>query len=433
MTNTRGPKITPQTDSPTANRPVPEAPGAYRVLSMATIGFTLMFAAWMMFGVLGISIQEEFGLTDVQLALISSVAILNGSLWRLPAGIITDRVGGRIVMTVLLVLSSIFSFLVSRADSYSMLLGLAFAVGLAGNSFSVGTPWVAAWFSERRNGWAMGVFGAGNVGASVTKFIGPVLIAATAGTLYFGGLVEGGWRLVPVIYSIALMGTAILLWFTTPAQDKRPGQGRKLSEMLEPLKEGRVWRFSLYYVAVFGAYVALSSWMPKYYIDMYEVSTSTAALLTALFIFPASLMRPIGGSLSDRLGARQTTVFALIIMLVTSGILALPLKINIVIFTFLLFMLGVGMGIGKASVFKYIPDYFPGNVGSVGGLVGMFGGLGGAFLPPLFASVKGITGLDQATFLVIFALVAFCLAWLVRAISLMKRTSPDPLWQRFGI
>lgn len=425
--------MTETRDTRTSTHPTPEAPGAYRVLTMATLGFTLMFAAWMMFGVLGISIQEEFGLTDVQLSLISSVAILNGSLWRLPAGIITDRIGGRIVMTVLLVLSAIFSFLVSLADSYSMLLGLAFAVGLAGNSFSVGTPWVAAWFSNKRNGFAMGVFGAGNVGASVTKFIGPVLIAATTGSLYFGGVIEGGWRLIPVIYAGALLITAVLLWFLTPSQDKRPGQGRKLSAMLEPLKEGRVWRFSLYYVAVFGAYVALSSWMPKYYIDMYGISTSTAALLTALFIFPASLMRPVGGSLSDRFGARQTTVFALVVMLIASGILALPITINIVVFTLFLFTLGVGMGIGKASVFKYIPDYFPGNVGSVGGLVGMFGGLGGAFLPPLFAGVKDATGLDQATFLVIFVLVAFCLAWLLRAITLMKRTSPDPLWRRFGI
>ena len=432
MTNARD-HHTPLTTDPPAPSPTRETPGAYRVLTMATLGFTLMFAAWMMFGVLGIPIQEEFGLTDVQLSLISSVAILNGSLWRLPAGIIADRLGGRIVMTVLLVASAVFSYMVSLADSYSMLLGLAFAVGLAGNSFSVGNTWVAAWFSKRRNGLAMGVFGAGNVGASVTKFIGPVIIAATTGSLYFGGLVEGGWRLVPVIYAVALMVTAVLLWFITPAQDKKPGQGRKLSEMLAPLKQGRVWRFSLYYVAVFGAYVALSSWMPKYYIDMYGVSTSTAALLTALFIFPASLMRPVGGTLSDRFGARRATIFALLIMLTASGILALPLTINIVLFTILLFTLGVGMGIGKASVFKYIPDYFPGNVGSVGGLVGMFGGLGGAFLPPLFAGVKTATGLDQATFLVIFVLVAFCLAWLLRAISLMKRTSADPLWRRFGI
>src|SRR5699024_3293175 len=146
-----------------------------------------------------------------------------------------------------------------------------------------------------------------------------------------------------VIYAVALLVTAVLLWFITPAQDKKPGQGRKLSEMLAPLKQGRVWRFSLYYVAVFGAYVALSSWMPKYYIDMYGVSTSTAALLTALFIFPASLMRPVGGFLSDRFGARQATIFALLIMLTASGILALPFTINIVLFTILLFTLGVGM------------------------------------------------------------------------------------------
>src|SRR5699024_5271958 len=251
---------TPLTTDPPAPSPTRETPGAYRVLTMATLGFTLMFAAWMMFGVLGIPIQEEFGLTDVQLSLISSVAILNGSLWRPPAGIIADRLGGRIVMTVLLVASAVFSYMVSLADSYSMLLVLAFAVGLAGNSFSVGNTWVAAWFSQRRNGLAMGVFGAGIVGAWVTNFIGPVIIAVTAGFLYFGVLVEGGWRLVPVIYAVALLVTVVLLWFNTPAQDKKPRQGWKLSEMLAPLTQGRVWRFSLSYVAVFRAYVALSSW-----------------------------------------------------------------------------------------------------------------------------------------------------------------------------
>lgn len=410
-----------------------EAPGAYRVLALASIAFTLMFAAWMMFGVLGISIQEEFALTDVQLALISSVAIFNGSLWRLPLGILADRIGGRIVMTVLLVLSALFSFLVAGAASYSMLLVLAFAVGLAGNSFSVGTTWVAAWFSTQRNGLAMGIFGAGNVGASVTKFIGPVLIGATAGSVYLGGLVPGGWRLVPIIYGVALLVTAVALWFICPSPDRRPGQGRALSEMLLPLRTGRVWRFSLYYVAVFGAYVALSSWMPKYYVDTFDVPLGQAALLTATFIFPASLMRPVGGAMSDRIGARRTTFVSFYALVACSGILALPVITNVWVFTVVLFLLGCSMGIGKASVFKYIPDYYPKDVGSVGGLVGMFGGLGGALLPYLFATTKQAMGIPQSTFIVLFALCLFCTLWLHRAVHHQTHHSTDPLWRRLGI
>lgn len=411
----------------------PEAPGAYRVMWMATIAFTLMFAAWLMFGVLGIPIQKEFGLTDVQLSLISSVAIFNGSLWRLPAGILADRIGGKIMITGLLVLSAIFSYLVSLASNYGMLLALAFAVGLAGNSFSVGTTWVSSWFTKNRNGFAMGVFGAGNVGASVTKFIGPAIIAGTAGSVYLGGLVTGGWRLVPVLYSVMLLITAITLWFVCPTPDRKPASGRRLVDQLGPLKEARAWRFSLYYVAVFGAYVALSAWMPKYYVDTFGVSTGTAALLTATFIFPASLLRPVGGMMSDRLGARKVTFLALYIMAVCSALLSLPMIANVWLFTVILFVLGCAMGFGKASVFKYVPDYFPGDVGAAGGLIGMFGGLGGALLPPLFASTKAATGLPQSTFVVLLALVVFCIAWLHRAVWNMNRDSGDPLWQKFGI
>lgn len=186
-----------QTDQPpTESQKMPK--GAISVITMSTIAFTLMFAAWMMFGVLGIPIRDEFGLTDVQLAWISAAAILNGSLWRLPAGILADRFGGRIIMLVLLVVTAIFSYLVSLANGYGMILVLAFLVGFAGNSFSAGVAWNSAWVPKARQGLALGIFGAGNVGASVTKFIGPVLIGATAGATYFG-FIEGGWRLIPVI------------------------------------------------------------------------------------------------------------------------------------------------------------------------------------------------------------------------------------------
>ncbi|NLC98556.1 MAG: MFS transporter, partial [Actinomycetales bacterium] len=178
--------VTSTTDQVLPEETTKLPPGAKSVITMSTLAFTLMFAAWMMFGILGIPIREELGLTDVQFAWISAAAILNGSLWRLPSGILADRFGGRIVMLVLLLVTAVFSYLVSLADSYSIILILAFLVGFAGNSFSAGVAWNAAWVPKDRQGLALGIFGAGNVGASVTKFIGPVLITATAGATYFG-------------------------------------------------------------------------------------------------------------------------------------------------------------------------------------------------------------------------------------------------------
>ena len=199
-----------------------EAPGSGSVLTLSTIGFTLMFAVWLMFGILGVPIQKEFGLTNPQLFWISSLAVLNGSMWRLPAGMLADRIGGKKVMLFLLLAGAVSSIAVSFAQNYAMLLVLAFLVGFVGNSFSVGVAWNSAWFTQHRKGFALGVFGAGNVGASVTKFIGPAIIAATAGSTYVLGI-KGGWRLIPVIYAVLLLLTALAMLFLTPRVDRVPG------------------------------------------------------------------------------------------------------------------------------------------------------------------------------------------------------------------
>lgn len=418
-------------------------PGANRVLWISTIGFTVMFAAWMMFGILGVKIKEELGLTDVQLSWILAAAILNGSLWRLPAGMITDRIGGRKVMTYLLVSSAVPAYLVAEAHSYEMLLVLAFLVGFAGNSFSAGTAWNSAWQPREHQGFALGLFGAGNVGASVTKLIGPGIIAATAGSTYLG-LIQGGWRFIPVLYAVLLLVMAAVTWFGTPTPDRMPGRGQPLAVQLAPLRTLRVWRFSLYYVAVFGAYVALASVLPAYYVANYGVSLATAGLLTALYIFPASLLRPLGGWMADRWGARRVMYLAFGAMLLSCGILMMPnghiviahadgstseylrYVLGIVPFTILLVVLGSAMGIGKAGVFKHIPEYFPGRVGSVGGLVGMFGGLGGFILPPLFAYTKEWSGFPTSTFFVMFLLTLVCAVWMhLVVLRLLREHAPE--------
>lgn len=418
-------------------------PGRNRVLWLSTIAFTLMFAVWLMFGILGKPIQEEFGLTEVQLSWVVAAAALNGSLWRLPAGMVTDRIGGRKVMTFLLLATAIPAYLVSRVESYGMLLVLAFLVGFAGNAFSSGIAWNSAWQPREHQGFALGLFGAGNVGASVTKFIGPPLIAGTAGATYFG-FIGGGWRLVPVVYAVLLVVMAALLWFGTPSHDRAPGTGQTLREQVRPLGSMRVWRFSLYYVAVFGAYVALAAWLPTYYMDNFDVSLQTAALLTATYIFPASLLRPYGGHLSDRFGARRVMYWTFGAMLVVTGILMMPnghivivhpdgsqsehlaYSIGLVPFALLVFALGCAMGVGKAAVFKHIPEYFPDNVGAVGGLVGMLGGLGGFFLPPLFAYTKAWFGFPSSTFFVLFVLTLTCAVWMHWTVVHMLHTqSPE--------
>jgi NNP family nitrate/nitrite transporter-like MFS transporter len=416
--------------------------GSTRVLVISTVAFTLMFAVWLMFGVLGVPIREEFGLTDQQLAWIISAAVLNGSIWRLPAGIAADRLGGRNVFVAMLLFTAIPAFLLGWfSNSYTLILFYAFLVGFAGNSFSAGIAWVSAWYPQRYQGTALGIFGAGNVGASATKFLGPAMIAIVP-TALLGGLIPGGWRFVPFMYGILLIIMAVITWMLSP-KDKKPGEGRSIGTMLLPLKQLRVWRFSLYYVVTFGAYVALAAWLPKYYVDVYGLELQNAALLTALFIFPASLLRPVGGYFSDKIGARKVMYLSFTIMLVSSGILmmpyghivlegadnvtreVLPWSVGVWLFTFLVFLIGCAMGIGKAAVYKHIPEYFPADVGAVGGLVGSIGALGAVVLVPMFAFMTTVTGMEQATFLVLFLVVLAAFLWMhITIVMMLHKASP---------
>jgi MFS transporter, NNP family, nitrate/nitrite transporter len=424
-----------------------------RVLVLSTTAFTLMFAVWLMFGILAIPIREEFKLSEVQFGWLTAIAILNGSIWRLLFGILADRWGGRNVFTALIALTIVPAYLVSQAATFNELLFYAFLVGMAGNAFSIGIAWNSAWYPKGQQGFALGVFGAGNVGASVTKFIGPALIASVPAAGYASGAIPGGWRFVPFLYCVMLAIMAAAMWIFSPRHDHKPGSGRSLAEMCRPLRLVRVWRFSLYYVVVFGAYVALSVWLPKYYVDVYKLSLPVAALLTALFIFPASLLRPLGGHLSDRFGARRVMYWVFGGMMVATFLLAapsghivlyvpdrfeadgmrevMPFTMNVYWFTALVFTVGVAMGVGKAAVYKYIPEYFPNDVGAVGGLVGLLGALGGFFLPLLFAFFYEWTWIPQSTFFVLFVLTAVSFLWLHVTVMNMLQTASPHLEHRF--
>ena len=130
-----------------------------RVLVVATVGFTVFFAVWVMFAIVGVPLREELGLSEGQFALLVAIPILTGSILRVPIGILTDRVGGRLVFTGLLVVTAIPTYFVSRASGYTELVVLAFFVGLAGTSFAVGIAWVSAWYPAERQGFALGVLG----------------------------------------------------------------------------------------------------------------------------------------------------------------------------------------------------------------------------------------------------------------------------------
>ena len=455
----------------------PPTPGQrQRVLWLSTTAFTLLFAVWLMLGMLSIRVKPDLSLTDGQLYNLTIAAILAGSLGRFHFGVWADRYGGRVVMTGLLLLTVVPTYLVSRVTSYTELMACAALFGLAGNAFSVGIAWNAAWWPKERQGLALGVFGAGNVGASVTKLFGPFLIAAVPAAGYFGGLVPGGWRFIPVVYAGLLVLMAAAVWLLAPRQDRCPGKGKSLAEMAAPAKQASVWEFSLHYVVVFGAYVALSNVLPKYYLDNFgpelagklgldaelvadfaginalkgEAYTAYMAahpvlkadlsylikwigfLAAVCFVFPASLLRPLGGYLSDRLGAKPVMGVVFVAMLASGLVLSVPGGLGVVGFTVALFVLGAGMGVGKASVYKMIPDRFPQAVGAVGGLVGLLGALGGVLLPLAWGPLQARFGVPQVVFAALLGLTVLSAGWFALGLSVGRVRRPAAVLEPVG-
>lgn len=392
-----------------------------RVLIASTFAFTVCFMVWMMFAVLGIPIKNQLNLTETQFGLLAATPVLTGSLVRVPLGIWTDRYGGRIVFFLIMVVSVIPVYLLAYATEFWQFLVLGLFVGLVGGSFSVGTPYVARWFTRDRQGLAMGVFGAGNAGSSLTKMIAPALIA-TAG----GAAVTTSWTIVPKVYAAILLGTAVLFWlFSATNPDHLVQSKSSFGQQLKLLKDPRVLRYCQYYSVVFGGYVALALWMTKYYMGEYAFSLETAALLAVCFSLPGGVLRAIGGWMSDRYGAYHTTWWVMWVIWVCCFILSYPqtqftmqgvngpitlnIGLNAWVFTVLLFIVGIAMAIGKASVFKFISDEFTDNIGAVSGIVGLAGGLGGFVLPIMFGALLDLTGIRSSAFMLLYGTVCVSL------------------------
>ncbi|MGO9942434.1 MAG: nitrate/nitrite transporter [Rhodoblastus sp.] len=402
-----------------------------RALWISTIAFTLCFAVWTIFAIIGIQIKKNLGLSETQFGLLVGTPILTGSLIRLALGVWTDQYGGRRVFTFVMLAAALATYLLTYAETYPQFLLAALGVGIAGGSFAVGVAYVSRWYEAGKQGTALGIFGAGNVGAAVTKFCAPFVMIAM------------GWKGVADVWAVALAAMAVVFWFTTkedPVVAERRRAGVKPpSAWLEmaPLKNIQVWRFSLYYFFVFGGFVALALWLPQYLMNVYHVDLETAGMTAAMFSLPASLFRAYGGHLSDRYGARTVMYWTFLVAVLCTFILSYPpadyvvrtahgatafhIEMGLPGFIVTIFVLGFFMALGKAAVFKHIPVYYPKNVGAVGGLVGMIGGLGGFVLPIAFGALFDLTGLWTSCFMLLFLIVAGALAWMHFSIRQMEQ------------
>jgi NNP family nitrate/nitrite transporter-like MFS transporter len=476
---------------------------SHRILFLNTLAFTVCFACWTLNGVLVTYLVDNgiFKWDVVQVGWLLGIPILTGSIMRLPMGILTDKFGGKYVFSFLLLLCSIPLFLLPFANSFFLFAVLSFLFGMVGTGFAVGIGFTSVWYPKEWQGRALGVFGMGNAGAAITTFMAPSLL-----NHFSIDDPQNGWKILPVIYGIALVFIGIVFLIFT--KNKKVEKSNKtIPQMLSTLKSPRVWRFGAYYFLVFGFFVAYSQWLLPNFMNVYQTSLVMGGMFATMFSLPSGVIRAFGGYLSDKFGARKVMYWVLCSSVILSALLMIPkmdittagpgvmagkkgtvtevsetnIKVgdkdfpilkkidkpmessifpthnswqevvvnqnqevkkkellakgitaihfdaNMWVYLILVILIGISWGIGKAAVYKHIPDYFPNEVGVVGGMVGLLGGLGGFVGPIIFGYLLTDTGFWSSSWILVLVFSILCLVWMHSTVTKMMNEKQKDL------
>lgn len=362
-------------------------------LGLSTGAFAICFAVFGSVSAMMPIIKKNLALSPIQVSIAVAIPVLLGSLGRIPLGILTDKHGGRLMFSIVMILAIIPAFLMGGVGSYWQLILCGFFIGIALASFSVGAGFVSGWYPPEKQGAALGIYGAGNVGQSLAAFGSPML----AGAL---GYVWGFWT-----FGLLLCIWLVVFWFQAENAPRR-APAKSLKEVAQPLREKKSWILSFYYFLTFGGFVAMSIYLPTFLTDTFKLTPQNAGMRTAGFVLLATLMRPVGGVLADKIGGQTILLWVFPGIALMAIFLACPL-----ISTFTIGALGMAMaiGLGNGAVFKLVPEYFPQAVGSVTGLVGAAGGLGGFFPPLVLGVIRQQTGSFTGGFILLGIFAILCL------------------------
>jgi NNP family nitrate/nitrite transporter-like MFS transporter len=378
---------------------MPEHSSPKLQLALGTGSFALCFAVFGSMSAMMPIISKHMALTPMQKSIAIATPVLLGSLGRIPLGIFTDRYGGRTVFSLVMLFSIIPAFLMGGVSNYPQLLSYGFLIGVALASFSVGVSFVNGWYPPERQGFALGVYGAGNIGQSLAAYGSPVLAAAI-------GFKWGFWTF-GVLLSIWL---AIFVLLARNAPNR--GSAKSFAEIIRPLNDNRSWILSLYYFLTFGGFVAMAVYLPTLLTEVFKLTPQDAGFRTAGFVVLATAMRPVGGLLADKVGGSTILKWVFPATAVMAIFLACPLMST---FTVGALGMAAAIGLGNGAVFKLVPEYFPTAVGGVTGLVGAAGGLGGFFPPLVLGFIKQRTGTFTFGFILLSIFALLCLFVLSRA------------------
>lgn len=352
--------------------------GHLPTLFAAFLHFDVSFMAWVLIGVLGVFISQEFRLTHAQKGFLVAVPLLGGALARIPVGWMADRFGNkRVGLWILAFVCLPLAAGWLKGNTYHQMLAIGILLGAAGSSFAVALPMAGRWYPPEHQGFAMGIVGAGNTGTVLAAVFAPRLANAY------------GWHGV-FAAALGVVLAALGLFAALAKEPPRPGKRQTAKEMLSVFKQMDCLWFCIIYSVTFGGFVGFASFLSIFFFDQYGISKIQAANFTALCVFSGSFFRPVGGYLSDHFGGFRVLAGLMGVALVCLGLLgflpALPVAAGVI------FVLMGSLGMGNGAVFQLVPQRFVKEIGLMTGIVGAAGGLGGFFLPTLLGSLNGKVG-----------------------------------------
>jgi NNP family nitrate/nitrite transporter-like MFS transporter len=351
-----------------------ERPGSILTVIASFLYFDTCFTIWVILGSLSVYISPSLHLNPAQQGLMVAIPTLSGSLLRFPIGLLSDRFSTKRVgigTLLFLFIPLLLGWLLPV--NFPALLGVGLMLGVAGSSFAVALPLASRWYPPSQQGLVMGIAAAGNIGTVIANLFAPRLA-----NIY-------GWHAVLGITMVPL--AVILLAFLLMAKDS-PTKPTSIpvSRYVAALKKADLWWFCLLYSVTFGGFVGLSTFLPQFFHNQYQLTAIDAGNLAAAAAFTGSTLRPLGGYLADKLGGVRTLTVVLAVVFVFYGLASLLLPIS---FTATLFIIGMAfLGMGNGAVFQLVPQRFRTEIGIATGLVGAFGGIGGFLLPNLMGDVK---------------------------------------------
>ena len=362
-------------------------------LALQTLSLMAGFMAWTIIAPLIPFMSQEFTIPESQKAIILAIPVILGSVLRIPLGYYANLIGARKVFLGSFIFLLIPVFLLSMANSTTMLMIAGLFLGIGGAIFSVGVTSVPKYFPKEKHGLANGIYGMGNIGTAISAFFAPPLANAI------------GWSNTVKSYLIVMALFALLNFFLGDKDEPKVKQPL-MDQIKGVLPDYKLYLLSFWYFITFGAFVAFGLFLPNFLVNNFHLDKVDAGVRTGTFIVLATLLRPVGGVLGDKL--RAMDVLKVVFVGLIIGAALLSINHQIFFFTTGCLIIAACAGLGNGLIFKLVPTYFSKQAGIVNGIVSMMGGLGGFFPPLVIAACVANLGTNKPAFafLAVFGIIA---------------------------